>query len=98
MFVRRSTYNDMEARAKVAVTMEKLWMKKYEAMVAQWNELVTKLNANGGIGSKTTSDKFSADDVKRLLMLCHPDKHDGKQMASDMTVKLIALKQKLEKS
>ncbi len=39
--------------------------------------------ANGGLTNK---------DIKILLSLCHPDKHDGKKIANDMTVKLLKMK------
>ncbi|MEP6636689.1 MAG: hypothetical protein ABJB97_08170 [Acidobacteriota bacterium] len=30
--------------------------------------------------------------IKRLLMLCHPDKHAGSRLATDVTQKLLALR------
>jgi hypothetical protein len=35
---------------------------------------------------------FTEEEIKKLLMLCHPDKHNGKQMAVEMTQKLLALR------
>jgi hypothetical protein len=37
--------------------------------------------------------QFNAEDIKRLLQLCHPDKHDGKAIATEMTQKLLKLKE-----
>lgn len=36
--------------------------------------------------------QFSKEDIKRLITLCHPDKHGGKEMAKEMTQKLIRLR------
>jgi hypothetical protein len=35
---------------------------------------------------------FGQEDMRRLLMLCHPDKHGGKQMAHDITAKLLKMR------
>lgn len=42
--------------------------------------------------SKAKEPQFSEDDLRRLLQLCHPDKHNGKQMAIDMTIKIQKLR------
>lgn len=42
--------------------------------------------------SKVKEPQFSEDDLRRLLQLCHPDKHNGKQMAINMTVKIQKLR------
>jgi len=39
-----------------------------------------------------TKNPFSQEDIKRLIMLCHPDKHGGKKMAEDMTKKLLTIR------
>ena len=38
--------------------------------------------------------RFTEEDLKRLIVLCHPDKHDGKQMAVEMTDKLLKMRGK----
>lgn len=42
--------------------------------------------------SAVPSPQLTREDVTRLLNLCHPDKHGGKQMANDMTAKLLKLR------
>lgn len=37
-------------------------------------------------------EQFTDEDLRRLLQLCHPDKHCGKQMAQDMTAKIQAMR------
>lgn len=39
-----------------------------------------------------TVTQFSQDEIQKLLMLCHPDKHGGKEMAMKMTQKLLSLR------
>lgn len=63
--------------------------------IREWNALVERINAKGGedfLSGKTQAKQLSEEDIKRLLMLCHPDKHDGKPMAVEMTKKLLALR------
>lgn len=35
---------------------------------------------------------FSQEEIKRMIILCHPDKHNGKQMAVDITAKLVKMR------
>lgn len=70
---------------------------QHQMLQAKWNALVTCINAKGGQefldkGKIPTSPALSDDDIARLLQLCHPDKHNGKKMAHDMTAKLLALR------
>lgn len=89
MFVLAKTAREWEARY-YAAERERLTLLK------EWNALVTKINAKGGAkfldGPRQTQEQFSDEDIKRLLMLCHPDKHGGKKMAEEMTQKLLALR------
>lgn len=39
-----------------------------------------------------TPTVLSTGDIKRLISLCHPDKHGGKPMAVEMTQKLLSLR------
>lgn len=75
---------------------------KYDSLANKWSALVRRINDLGGETflsrgeAQNKQSQFSADEVQRLLMLCHPDKHDGKQMATDMTAKLLKLKEQLK--
>lgn len=106
MFVLKSKYHALEQRlkrkeAEIASIEAKMHITqmKHSALLKEWNALINRINQKGGrdflnngvIPSKTTSG-LSQEDIKRLLQLCHPDKHDGKQMASEMTAKLLALR------
>lgn len=95
MFVRESKYREALISAKV-------WELKLQKLNREWNQLVRRINKLGGeqfleSGKASAAQaQFSADDIQRLLMLCHPDKHDGKQMATDMTAKLLKLKEQMK--
>lgn len=87
MFVRRSTHD--------ALKMDHLVLQmKFDKLLAEWNELVGRLNAKGGerFLSGEGAPKLSREDISRLLQLCHPDKHDGKPQAVEMTQKLLRLR------
>jgi hypothetical protein len=86
MFVRESKYRALQA----AHTLLEF---QYATLLAQWNELVTEINEKGGRTFLNGYPKqFTNDDIRKLLLLCHPDKHCGKQIAQDMTAKLLAMR------
>jgi hypothetical protein len=64
----------------------------------EWNELVDLINANGGQNflngnvKTTIQTQFSDADLRKLLQLVHPDKHNGKLSAVMMTQKINALR------
>jgi hypothetical protein len=68
----------------------------YKKLLDEWNEVATKINDRGGMayldGRTQGPAQLDEEDIKRLLMLCHPDKHGGKPMAEEMTKKLLALR------
>lgn len=94
MFVTATTHENL----KRELQNENLKLRlKYTILLKQWNSLVEKINAKGGEAflEQNCSTSLSKDDIKKLLMLCHPDKHGGKQLAVDMTTKLLQIKNKL---
>lgn len=93
MFVLRSTYEKLEIE-------HALLQIKFSTLNAKWNELVSLINAKGGQnfldnGQIQKVSPLTKDDIRRLLMLCHPDKHDGKEQAFRMTQRLLELKDML---
>ena len=74
---------------------------KYSILFNKWDSLVDRINDLGGedfLDTATSSDDlfkqnvFSQDELRKLIQLCHPDKHDGKQIAQDMTSKLNGMR------
>lgn len=63
----------------------------------KWDTLVDRVNVKGGEDfldrGVLPENLLSQEDVRKLLQLVHPDKHDGKQMAVEMTQKLLKMKE-----
>jgi hypothetical protein len=96
----------MEARASYAegrvrhlVREHNQLVDKWNGLLRKWNDLVERINQLGGEsflqGATEKHVQFTADELQRLIQLCHPDKHDGKQMATEMTAKLLKMKQSI---
>lgn len=107
MFVLKSKYESLEKRLKESETKsaeladQVSYLRAEKASLArEWNRLVEKINRKGGqsfldhgvIPKKSIGTDLSQEDIKRLLQLCHPDKHNGKPLASEMTAKLLSLR------
>lgn len=43
---------------------------------------------------RTETLSFDKDLLRKLIMLCHPDKHGGSSMANEVTVLLLKMKEK----
>lgn len=75
-------------------------MQKYTGLHHEWDNLVARINAKGGerflkhgvIYAGRAPAQLTKDDIKRLLSLVHPDKHNGKQSAVEMTQKLLSMR------
>ncbi len=64
-------------------------------LLRQWNELVRQINAKGGmefLNGQQPKPQLTRDELAKLIALCHPDKHGGKQMANEMTQRLLELR------
>jgi hypothetical protein len=84
MFVRESKYRALQAE-------HTLLEFQYSTLRSQWNALVDEINAKGG-RAFLQGKQLTNDDIRKLLLLCHPDKHAGKQIAQDMTAKLLTMR------
>lgn len=71
-----------------------MYRYRYHELVEKYNELVSLINARGGTDFLygESPQQFTQEEIKKLLMLCHPDKHNGKQMAQDITNKLLTMR------
>lgn len=93
MFVRQSKYDKTKLDLEYERHQKEFYREAYSRLLYKWNSLVESVNRAGGeaVLKKTKpkpNDQFSEEDIRRLLQLCHPDKHDGKQSAVEMTQKL----------
>lgn len=99
MFVTKSTHRKLELKYLDALTTSLAWRtnfeqlkEEYKKLTAKWNDLVERVNSKGGESFLDSAPILSEDDIKKLLQLCHPDKHEGKQLAVDMTHRLLELR------
>lgn len=82
------------------------WIQKYNSLLTEHNFLVRRINKLGGeeflrrarIHPTTPArSDLSLAEIKSMIMLCHPDKHDGKESAKQITQILLKLRSELEK-
>ena len=69
-----------------------------EDLADRWSNIVDLINSKGGqnfLDNAVLNPKpqFSQEEIRKLISLCHPDKHDGRQIAVEMTQKLLQLKE-----
>ncbi len=88
MFVRQSKYD-------AAINLAARYIRQYKSLLAEWNDLVQFVNDQGGRKAiRSRPSPFTDDEITKLINLCHPDKHGGKPMATEMTQKLLQMKGK----
>ena len=59
-------------------------IKNYQAQLRELRS--RRMNLNGGTS-------ISEKEIRRLLMLCHPDKHSNSKASNDMTAALLKMRQ-----
>lgn len=76
---------------------------KYARLLLDWNTLIDRINARGGkallergVLPENAPVSLTLEDVKRLLQLSHPDKHNDSKLSVEMTQKLLSMKEKLK--
>lgn len=73
-------------------------LEEYKDLVRQWNMLVDVVQEAGGVDvlraiiDKKDDAIIDADMLRKMINLCHPDKHDGKAVASEVTDYLLKLR------
>lgn len=90
MFIFKSTYEE--------ILLDKLNSEiAFKTLLIKWNDLVDKLNEKGGdsfLNGKIKKDQFSKEELRDLLILCHPDKHNGNEKSTKITQRIVAMRQK----
>jgi hypothetical protein len=90
MFVRRSSYMEMAVIAETWRLETMKWIQRAKNAEARANAAERRATRE----PVQEPLQLTQEDIKRMLMLCHPDKHDGKQAAVEMTQKLLAMRRK----
>lgn len=65
---------------------------EHNRLVERWNRLAEEVNSKGGRDFMDNAIIFPRDEIKSLLSLVHPDKHNGKESAVRWTQKLLELR------
>lgn len=84
MFVSKKRYQELES--------------KFLRLLIKWDTLVDEINSKGGQvfldhAKLNAPSQFSQSEINQLIRLCHPDKHDNSVIATEMTKKLLAMRQ-----
>ncbi len=77
---------------------------EHNKLLDEWNGLIRLINNRGGSsflnsGRSTFTtvvekSPFTPEEMKQLIILCHPDKHGGSELATEVTKKLLSLRDK----
>jgi len=58
----------------------------FNQLMKEHNNLVDRINEKGGEEFlQGNSTQFTKDEIKTLIILCHPDKHNNSIVAKDIT-------------
>ena len=100
MFVLKRTYHKLENECRSLVRENARLNEECNSMIYEirWlnNNIEFLQNKCDALASMNIPNKkaISEDDIKKMLLLCHPDKHGGKQIAHEVTQKLLAMRGK----
>ena len=88
MFIRRSTYDKLNTD----LYCEKI---KRSIAVEEYNALVKRINEHGGevLFCNRVNSQFNDVEINQLLRLCHPDRHANSKTATEMTQKLLSIRE-----
>lgn len=98
MFVFQSTYDKLKRKHRKVTSEVYALRLELAAITRKWNDLVNRVNALGGekfLNETKPDTQFNLAEIRQLLSLCHPDKHNGKPAATEITRKLISLRNHL---
>lgn len=74
------------------------YQTRHAQLQKEWNNLVDRINAKGGEtflkhGTvHSAPQQFGDEDLRRLIQLCHPDKHANSELSQRMTTLLTGLR------
>ena len=83
--VMEAKVREISRRAEVASASR----DKYRAYTEELYEQCARLRA---LNERTNAPVFNKEQLSRLISLCHPDKHGGRETAVSMTQVLIKLR------
>lgn len=94
MFMRESTHLSIVSELKTEILTLTL---RLNFLQEEWNTLVRRINKKGGEqflneARMGAPSPFTEEEMRKLLILCHPDKHGGKALAEEMTARILDLR------
>jgi hypothetical protein len=98
MFVSKRRYQQLVARFNRLIDEKNQLISAHSKLIAQWNHVVEDINTGKWIRPWDAArpliqtPQFTPSELKTLIQLCHPDKHDGKKSAVEITQKLLTLR------
>lgn len=90
MFVSRKKYDNAVMEAAASVLVAKQYAKECRKLKLEKLALIEMIVEH--LQRQSSPEQFSQDEIRSLLMLVHPDKHDGKESAKVMTQKLLRMR------
>lgn len=103
MFVRQSTHDKLRRELYDTQVQANYNTVKYNILLKEYNDLVRQINEKGGQAflkhgsiygrqpEVKTVKQFTDEELKQLLRLVHPDKHNGRDVATKMFQKIQGL-------
>ena len=92
MFVRKSTYDSCYSDLMSLRISFEVLKRRHEELAKNWNDLVRKINHKGGESFLDQEPifgcQFNEYDLKQILILCHPDKHNNSEKSNIITKKI----------
>lgn len=85
MFVLKSKYDRLQREYDQLLELACDINTRYENLQHEYREYRVYYKSN------STTHQFTDQELKSLLNLIHPDKHNGKQSATNMTQKVLRL-------
>ena len=88
--VRQKTHDELKAKYAALVEKYDKCAVDYAKLVKRWNGLVDEINAKGGIAA--LGQQVSQSEIRMMIKLCHPDKHNNSADATLMTQTLLKMR------
>ena len=100
MFVLKSKYKRLLSKHELLISEYTKLSREYYDLVTKWermNELlgekgVLELGMLEFIENIRKNQIFSKEEIKVLISLCHPDKHENSKKAEEITKKLLSMR------
>lgn len=91
--LRDSRLESRAEKAEALVRTLKHKVAELEISADIWRKSAQIYQGRGGFGpDNPRTDEFSRDELKALIGLCHPDKHNNSPASNALTARLLALR------